>query len=444
MWALRDIIIAALIAGALPIALINPFFGLLAWCWLSYMVPHKLAWGALQNYPVAAVLGGVLLVGYFFSKEPKQLPMNRITITLILFILWMCLTTLMAPKPIDAWPRLELVLKIQLITFVTLMMVKTPHRLHLLVAVIALSLSFYGLKGGRFTLLQDGEWRVWGPSGSFFGDNNDLAIALLMIIPLLRYVQLQTTTVWVRRTLFALLCICVFAVLGTYSRAAYVASFCMITFLWLKGRKKVFFGLSIIFLLPIGLGFMPEAWHQRMDSIFVGGEEDLDESIKGRINAWWMNYNLAKSNFFGGGFAATNPYNFFLYAPDPNNIRAPHSIYFQILGQHGFVGLALFLLLGWFVWQEANRVYHETKGRKEMRWARDLAHMLQVSFIAYAVGGAFLGLAYFDLFYHLIALVVVLRVVVERTMTLEQPLYKHARMLATRREFTPVFARTEK
>lgn len=70
-----------------------------------------------------------------------------------------------------------------------------------------------------------------------------------------------------------------------------------------------------------------------------------DSSALGRLNAWWMAFNLAKANFFGGGFAIYNAQTFALYAPDPTDIHAAHSIYFMVLGEHGFVGLALFLLL---------------------------------------------------------------------------------------------------
>ena len=62
----------------------------------------------------------------------------------------------------------------------------------------------------------------------------------------------------------------------------------------------------------------------------------------GRINAWTMALNLAKDNFFGGGFSIYESAVFARYAPDPE-ARAAHSIYFQVLGEHGFVGLFLFL-----------------------------------------------------------------------------------------------------
>ena len=38
-----------------------------------------------------------------------------------------------------------------------------------------------------------------------------------------------------------------------------------------------------------------------------------------------------------------------------------------------------------------------TKSESEFTWAYDLASMLQVAIFGYAVAGAFLGLAYFDL-----------------------------------------------
>ena len=44
------------------------------------------------------------------------------------------------------------------------------------------------------------------------------------------------------------------------------------------------------------------------------------------------------------------------------------------------------------------------------------ANMFLIALVAYMVGGVFLGRAYFDLFYHIVAMTVILKVVVEREM----------------------------
>ena len=131
----------------------------------------------------------------------------------------------------------------------------------------------------------------------------------------------------------------------------------------------------------------------------------------GRINAWHMAFNLAKARFLGGGFDVFQPATFAAYAPDPDNVHDSHSIYFEVLGEHGFVGFALFLLLGLATWRTASWVIKHARLDPEKRWAADLAAMIQVSLVGYATAGAFLGLAYFDYYYTLVAVVVLCKTV---------------------------------
>ena len=139
------------------------------------------------------------------------------------------------------------------------------------------------------------------------------------------------------------------------------------------------------------------------------GASDVDGSAQGRINAWMMAWNLAVARPIGGGFEVITPELFARYAPNPLDIHAAHSIYFQVLGEHGFVGLFLFLLLWWSVWRWAGRLRVTGRTSTPDAWARQLGGMIQVSLVGYLVGGAFLSLAYFDLPYNLLVLAVVAR-----------------------------------
>jgi probable O-glycosylation ligase (exosortase A-associated) len=182
--------------------------------------------------------------------------------------------------------------------------------------------------------------------------------------------------------------------------------------LWWYGGRKV--GLLLI-ILGAGitlLMFMPEHWTARMTTI---SEYRKDASAMGRINAWWMAWNLAAKNFFGGGYEIYNLITFSQYAPDPTDVHAAHSIYFQVLGEHGFIGLFLFILLWWLVWLSASGLRKLGKDKNpETKWASDLGAMCQVSMTGYAVGGAFLSLAYFDLPYNILVLVVLTKRWVDR------------------------------
>jgi probable O-glycosylation ligase (exosortase A-associated) len=135
----------------------------------------------------------------------------------------------------------------------------------------------------------------------------------------------------------------------------------------------------------------------------------------GRVNAWRMAINLANDRpLVGGGFEIYNERVFSRYAPDPEDLHAAHSIYFQVLGEHGYVGLMLFLLLWFLVWRDASWIIRNSRDHAELRWALDLARMIQVSLVGYAVGGAFQNQAYFDLPYEMLIAVVLTRLLVEK------------------------------
>jgi probable O-glycosylation ligase (exosortase A-associated) len=281
----------------------------------------------------------------------------------------------------------------------------------MLVWVMALSLGFYGVKGGVFTVLHGGVYRVQGPMNTFIGGNNEIALALIMTVPLLRFLQLQATKWWVQLGFGAGILLSGIAIIGSQSRGALIGIVAMGAFLWLKSRNKLVITLAVILVAGSVLMIMPEKWHQRMATIETYQQ---DRSAIGRISAWWTAYHLAKDRLTGGGFETFRWAVFMKYSPTPDLRHDAHSIYFEVLGEHGFPGLALFLAIGLATWHTARGVIRRAKTLPDSKWAADLAAMIQVSLVGYAAAGAFLGMAYFDFYYALIALTVALRMVVDR------------------------------
>ena len=157
---------------------------------------------------------------------------------------------------------------------------------------------------------------------------------------------------------------------------------------------------------------MPLQWHERMKTI-VNYEQD--SSAMGRLNAWAYSINIANDRIVGGGFESWSLNTFQIYAPDPNDMHAAHSIYFGILGDHGWFGLVMFLLILILTWITLSTIIKHTKHQQDVEWAAMLSRMIQVSFIAYMSGGAFLSLSYFDLPWHLIAITVICRELIMKT-----------------------------
>ncbi|TAL84395.1 MAG: putative O-glycosylation ligase, exosortase A system-associated, partial [Rhodanobacter sp.] len=212
---MRDISLALFVFGMLPYILVRPYLGLLIWSWLGYMNPNRLCYGFAISFPWVQLVAVVTLLGLLFSKERKTLPWTATSVLLVTFLFWTALTTFYAVVPDSAWAKWQEFAKVVVMVFVTLILVNSRQRMHWLVWMIVVSLGFYGVKGGVFTILQGGVNHVFGPPASFIADNNALALALCMTIPLMRYLQLHSSLRFVRIGLAVGILLTGIAVLGT-------------------------------------------------------------------------------------------------------------------------------------------------------------------------------------------------------------------------------------
>lgn len=398
---MRDLLVIGIMLAGAGYALHRPWVGVLFWTWVSIMNPHRYSYEA-SNLPLLAMVAVCTLIGVLASRDKRSPFMGSPPVWLAVFMVWMSITTLFAFEPEKSYNLWNKVMKIDLMVLVTLMVLRTRFHIMLFAWVATFSVAFYGIKGGLFTIATGGSYRVWGPTASYIEGNNELALALVMTIPLIRFLQMRVTDRRLFHALTAAMVLCAASALGSHSRGALLAIVAMGLMLWWRGRAKLA-GAFLMLLVAIGLlAFMPENWFDRMNTIST---YEQDASAMGRINAWWMCYNLAKDNLFGGGFSIYTAQLFARYAPDPLDIHAAHSVYFQVLGEHGFVGLFIFLGIGFATWRTAGWLRkHATDG--PTRWCGDLGGMIQVSMAGFAIGGAFLSLAYFDFIYDVMIMVV--------------------------------------
>ena len=234
---------------------------------------------------------------------------------------------------------LERAVKIQIGTLLALILLYRKEHVIALVWVIALSIGFYAVKGGVFTILTLGQYRVWGPEASFIADNNAFALATVMSIPLWAYLYGQyRSRPWLRfGTAFAIAMSAVSA-LGSQSRGAFVAIVAMAFFLWMKSRNRLVSGALLMFAVILTLVLMPQHWGDRIATIT---DPQAEASANQRLETWTMLWNLAKDRpFTGGGFETYAKWIFEKYNPTYEGSHAAHSIYFQVLGEHGFLAWA--------------------------------------------------------------------------------------------------------
>ncbi|MEO5346756.1 MAG: putative O-glycosylation ligase, exosortase A system-associated [Magnetococcus sp. YQC-9] len=477
---MRDLILTLFVFALVPVALFRPYVGLLLWAWFSYMNPHRLTWGFAYNFRFNLIVAGITILGILFTKRLAgfKFPIRTPIILLIIFIIWTYITSQFAFQHEAALIKFDRFTKTLLMIFATLMLVKTRRQFLLLVIVITLSVGFYGIKGGIFTLYTGGHFRVMGPSESFFVDNNSFALAILMTIPLLYFLMIQSRNYYIKIALLGSVLFSIVSVVGSYSRGGFIGLSGLSITLFLKTRRKILILLIFATIGPIVFQFMPDHWHQRMamvveslkktvDSsilpisnltdpaiqpielkqgfdtfsksdispskqstmeffkVFLLGDANMamDRSVQGRFDAWKFSIAVANARpLIGGGFNTFDQGVYDRFTPGVQR-RAPHSIYFEVLAEHGYVGLILWTFMHITSLMSGRKIMLLAKrDPEELNWAKELAGMLQVSLIGYYIAGIFLGMAYFDLPYHIIALIVLLQVHVERHLTIRHKL----------------------
>jgi probable O-glycosylation ligase (exosortase A-associated) len=277
--------------------------------------------------------------------------------------------------------------------------------------VLAVSIGYFGVKGGAFMVATAGNYIVFGPPATQIEDNNSLALACTTIIPIINYLRIHTRHKLLKLGLTGAMVLTIISVLGSYSRGGLIALAAMLVFLWAKSRTKMLTMMLAVLVGVMGLMFMPQKYADRISTM---SNLSADTSFQGRLDAWTVAWRVALDHPLGVGFEGPQqPQVWERYLPEAQP-RASHSIYFMVLGEHGFIGLALWSVMLFAAWRALARVQKLTRDRPELLWAKDLAQALQVATIGFMVGGAALPMAYYDGFLSLLAAGVMLRILVQQ------------------------------
>jgi probable O-glycosylation ligase (exosortase A-associated) len=180
----------------------------------------------------------------------------------------------------------------------------------------------------------------------------------------------------------------------------------------LQSRYKGRAFIAVVLLCSLLIVVAPKQWIERMQTLKTA--QKTDASAQERFNSWNFAAHLAyEFPILGGGFKTfTEPlyqrYGLSLKT-DEGTQYGPHSIYFQMLAEHGFPGLFLFLALICSCIWSALKVKRIFRRVDPDHWLVMYANMIVGSLVAYAASGAFLGFAYFHLFYQIVATTIILK-----------------------------------
>jgi putative inorganic carbon (hco3(-)) transporter len=423
---MRGLILLIVFFAALPFIFVNgPFFGILMWYWVSLMNPQKMVWNSVAaGIPYAHIVAVTTLVWWLLSRaEPKLPPMNKTTALLVMLAVWISVTSILGTGPGNQiYEKWQLAEKMLLMTIVAYALTTTRRRLDQLIVVCTLSIAAFGVKGGLSSLLfSGGTARIYGPDGTMIGDNNDLGVALTMVLPLLFYMRERYRQPFLKWPFLVLIGLTFLGDIFTYSRGALLALFAVGAMLWWRSRRKVSMTL-LIAVAAFGVwSYAPEEWFARMGTIET---YQADASAETRVYLWHLAWDMAlKRPITGAGFH---------WSYDPNSVnrqlrdsglppltrpRAAHSNWFEMLGDHGFVGLAIFIAILISTALDAGWLVRRSRGNPDLEWANTLGRMLQASLVGYCAGGSFATQGMFDGFYAVVIIAAAARRIIAAEIT---------------------------
>jgi putative inorganic carbon (HCO3(-)) transporter len=413
----RSILLLAFLIPSLPVCFVRPFYGILLWTFIAFT---SLQWYAYSAHmlPVAMLVAIPTLLGAaIFGRGWRNLLTKECGLLLGLWI-WFTITTFVAGgNPVFAdhadelWPRWQFVSKIFLMTALAVVVVDSFARLRTLLIVIAGSFAFFVVKALPWLIGTGGADRVYGPENSMIADNNDFGLALNMTLPLFFFLAQSEQRAWVKRLFWCLFLATIPVIFFTYSRGALLGLIAVLGLMLLCLKQRIVLLPVLVVGLLIAALLAPPEWRQRMDPT---SRNAMDASAQSRINAWTFCWRLASDYpITGGGFQTFTPRLFERYAPTVLDVHGPHSIYFGILAEHGFVGLLLYLALVGACFASTHRIVKWAKFQGD-EIAANYGNMLRFALVGFLTSGLFLGRAYFDYYYTLIACIVVLQAICKR------------------------------
>lgn len=409
---MRDYVIIALVLASLPLALFSPYLGLLAYAWVSYMYPQMLAWSFARSFPVAQFAGIGFILGFLIHRPgTKSVIWMRENVILILLLAMFALSSAFAFYPTIAWTKWMDMAKIILVAILTSIILTDITKVKYFLMVVALSIGFWGLKGGIFGFLTAGEFTVWGPGSSIMGANNAIGLALNMALPMLWYLARGEQRRWLKMFLQAVFFLSIPAIMFTYSRASVLGLAGVLVFIIVRSRQRIVLLFLVVALGYAALPLLPERWIDRQKTTV---EYQYDLSALSRLEEWRFCWRVAVDRpLTGGGFGLYSVETYGKYYPEfivfLRKYWSAHSIYFAMLAEHGFIGLGLFLTMIAICFYGTHVIKRQARGRPELERLEDFGNMIQASLIGFLINGAFVEMQYFDLVYHLPAVVASLR-----------------------------------
>jgi probable O-glycosylation ligase (exosortase A-associated) len=407
----------------------RPAYGMLAFVAFGILAPHGFTWSFARTFPHSLAISASTLVGFVLHGGARRIPMQRETVLLGIVWLWFCLSTIFAVEQDLAQDKLLLISKIFFMVFLSMAILNSREQLQNLARAIALPIGLLALRGVIFFVRMGGSEMVEGPAEGILLANNSIGLAMAMNVPLLVYLLRTETNVWLIRAARIMLFASYPAVIGTFSRGAWLALAAVTLLLVLRSKHRFLIVVVGAVGLMMGSALFPLLVSERVaERAGTFQEIEKDNSAQQRFGSWEFCAKVGLYNpIFGAGIDYYSLKMYEAYSPEYAerwNLKrwggrawSCHSMWFTILGEHGVFAFLIWVGLLVSCFFSLGKLKKYGILNQELAWLVPWADVLRISFVGYAVAGTFLDFAYFDVYYQLIAAVIILKDQMQRQLS---------------------------
>ncbi len=415
---MRDLAFIAFLLAFFAMGFKRPFLLVLAYLYIDIVSPQRLTYLLLNTVPISLIAFALAVGGWILKEDKRDTRVGARQVMIVLLMLYCWLTTINADFPAEALEKWDWVWKALIFAAFLPLTLRTRLRIEALLLFMILSASSIIIIGGIKTIVSGGggygtlNLMVDNNSGLYEGSTiSAVAIAIIpVIIWFMSYGTIFKPDWRVKTYCIALVFACLLIPVGTSTRTGLLCIGLLAVLSIRAVKRKIPYLIMLGVLGLAAVPFLPSTFTNRMNTIKT---YDADSSALTRLAVWQWTIGYAETHPFGGGFNAYlgNHIRFDVKSAgdDPGSRvsvdqgRAYHSAYFEMLGEQGYVGLALWLainVIGIVRMEILRRRYRDPDG--DFAWAGPLAAALQTGHLVYLLGATFIAIAFQPFIYMLI------------------------------------------
>jgi probable O-glycosylation ligase (exosortase A-associated) len=392
----------------------RPYIALSAVIFVDLVKPQNLSFSFLSGQPLSLILTLVFFFSMLINKSGWSIPNRKApTFLLILLMIWITITTIYAEFQFTAWFKHDYSMKTIFFAIFIPFVINTRVKIEYFITTMVSAIAYFIINGGMKTLFGTtayGAELVYAGSGdSGIAESSTLSMVSVFVLPFIYYLYQHSSLAKVRFIKIILLALCLSAILtiiGSHARTGLVGLFILFGLITLqtKYKFKVIFAGIIISMLIFTLA--PKNWLDRMSTISTAKS---DSSAVGRLVVWEWTIDYVANKPLGGGFTSfqANAGKLHAYVDEDVDIyvsqngKAYHNVFFEVLGEHGYTGLLIYLLIIFTSWKAALSIQ---RNKNNDNWSKSLASLVNYSLLIFCACGMFIGIAFAPWLYYFVGI----------------------------------------